>query len=79
MPKLFESFIAEWLRTNSPVNLFISPQYVSNLDSNAALSFRIDILLRERETNRVLGILDTKYKAAHMPDEADIQQVGLAA
>jgi 5-methylcytosine-specific restriction enzyme subunit McrC len=75
MPKLFEAFIAEWLKANAPVNLLVGAQYVSRLNANAELSFRIDVVLRQRETNRVIGILDTKYKAADTPEESDIQQV----
>lgn len=75
MPMLFESFVAEWLKANAPVNSLVGTQYVSRLNANAELSFRIDIVLRQRETNRVIGILDTKYKGADTPEESDIQQV----
>ena len=29
MPMLFESFVAEWLKANAPVNLLVGAQYVS--------------------------------------------------
>jgi 5-methylcytosine-specific restriction endonuclease McrBC regulatory subunit McrC len=35
----------------------------------------MDIVVRNRETGRVLAILDTKYKRAAQPEEADISQV----
>ena len=71
---LFESFVAEWLKANAPVNLIVDAQYSSKLNANAERKYRIDIVLRQRETNRVIGILDTKYKTADTPEMSDIEQ-----
>jgi 5-methylcytosine-specific restriction enzyme subunit McrC len=75
MPKLFEEFVAEWLNENLPDNLRIDPQYHVQLNANADLSFRIDLVLRERITGEALAVIDVKYKLANTPSESDIQQV----
>jgi len=35
----------------------------------------MDIVVRNKATEQVLAILDTKYKRAALPDQADISQV----
>ncbi|MBW2139044.1 MAG: restriction endonuclease [Deltaproteobacteria bacterium] len=75
MPALFESFVAEWLRANIPRNMYLTPQYRAGLDESGAFSFRIDLVLREVNSDRVLAVMDTKYKRHHEPEESDIQQI----
>jgi 5-methylcytosine-specific restriction enzyme subunit McrC len=75
MPILFETFVAQWLREHVPPELQVTPHYRVRLDANVNLTFDMDIVVRDRETEQVLAILDTKYKRATQPDEADISQV----
>jgi 5-methylcytosine-specific restriction enzyme subunit McrC len=75
MPKLFEEFVAEWLNGNLSVKLRVDPQYHVQLNATADLSFRIDLVLRDRMTGQALAVIDVKYKAADKPSESDIQQV----
>lgn len=75
MPALFESFVAEWLRMNLTKDLHLTPQYHASLDESGVFSFRIDLVLRDVESDKVLAVLDTKYKRHHEPEEADIQQI----
>jgi len=75
MPNLFEAFVAEWLKQNLPTHLKGDAQYRVRLDANAELSFRIDLVLRKRETDEPVAVLDTKYKLSELPTESDIQQV----
>lgn len=75
MPTLFEEFVAEWLDENLPVNLNVDPQFHVQLNANADLGFRIDLVLRERMSGQALAVIDVKYKLAEQPSEADIQQV----
>jgi 5-methylcytosine-specific restriction enzyme subunit McrC len=72
---LFETFIAEWLAENLPENLKVDAQYHVRLNANAPLSFRIDLVLRDRMSGQALAVIDTKYKIAEQPSESDIQQV----
>ena len=75
MPALFESFVAEWLRANIPGNMHLTPQYRASLDKSGSFSFRIDLVLHDVNSDRVLAVLDTKYKRHHDPEESDIQQI----
>jgi 5-methylcytosine-specific restriction endonuclease McrBC regulatory subunit McrC len=75
MPKLFEEFVAEWLNENLPGKLSVDPQYHVQLNANADLSFRIDLVLRDRMSGQALAVIDVKYKLADKPSESDIQQV----
>ena len=75
MPDLFETFVAEWLRENLPEDLKVDPQYHAKLEANAELSFRIDLVLRDRRSGDAIAVLDTKYKLRELPSQADIQQV----
>ncbi len=75
MPALFESFIAEWLRAHLGGALALSSQYRVPLDGSERLEFRIDLVLNEASSGKVLAVMDTKYKRVEVPDEADIQQV----
>ena len=75
MPQLFEVFVAEWLAENLPEDLKVDAQYHARLNSNADLSFRIDLVLSDRISGQALAVIDTKYKIAEQPSESDIQQV----
>ncbi|MFQ6079991.1 MAG: hypothetical protein ACE5NJ_12790, partial [Thermodesulfobacteriota bacterium] len=50
-------------------------QYNASLDESAAFSFRIDLVLSDVSSDRVLAVLDTKYKRHHKPEESDIEQI----
>ena len=73
MPSLFESFVAEWLKEHLPEGLYITPQYQANLDEIGKFFFRIDLVLREMIADRVLAVMDTKYKRE--PTVEDIKDV----
>src|SRR5450759_4435745 len=75
MPKLFEEFVAEWLDEKLPEKLKVDHQFHVQLNANADLSFRIDLVLRDRMSGRALAVIDVKYKIAEQPSESDIQQV----
>jgi 5-methylcytosine-specific restriction enzyme subunit McrC len=75
MPNLFESFVAEWLRANLPPDISLKSQYWVDLDNENKLSFRIDLVLVESSSDRVLAVLDTKYKRSDKPSQPDIAQI----
>jgi 5-methylcytosine-specific restriction enzyme subunit McrC len=75
MPRLFEQFVAEWLRKNAPSRVSVKSQYKVDLDGSGRLSFKIDMVLFDAVENRPLAVLDTKYKGNEMPTEQDIQQI----
>jgi 5-methylcytosine-specific restriction enzyme subunit McrC len=75
MVKLFELFVAEFLAQKLPTNLKIDIQYHARLSANADLTFRIDLVVRDRMSGKPLSVIDTKYKINGQPAESDIQQV----
>lgn len=74
MPGLFESFVAEWLRTNAP-RFAVEPRYVVSLNPSGSIEIRIDIVLRDPIASSVLAVVDTKYKRAKEPSTQDLFQV----
>jgi 5-methylcytosine-specific restriction enzyme subunit McrC len=79
MPQLFETFVAEWLRTNAPPGINIRCQHKARLDSNLDMKIHVDILLCEDHSRRPIAALDTKYKANLQPSDADIYQIAFYA
>jgi 5-methylcytosine-specific restriction enzyme subunit McrC len=75
MPNLFESFVTEWLKEHSPEGFYVTPQYQANLDEVGKFFFRIDLVLRDVITDRVLAVIDTKYKREQKPVEEDIKDI----
>ena len=74
MANLYEQFVAEWLKANTPKGFFVKQQHRVTYDQN--YFDRIDLLLGDSETKKVQYVLDTKYKA---PDKKvannDIHQI----
>jgi 5-methylcytosine-specific restriction enzyme subunit McrC len=79
MPRLFESFVAEWLRANAPPGMTVSCQHSAQLDANFEMKIHIDIVLSEERSQRPIAVLDTKYKANEQPSEDDIYQIAFHA
>ena len=75
MAKLFETFVAEWLRKHLPDDIVLKDQAIIHIGMDTKVEFRIDLLLTDRHTGKPLCLLDTKYKAASSPSAGDVQQV----
>ena len=63
------------MNVNLPAGLRVVAQYSTNFDDTGRFSFDIDLVLIEVGTERVLAVLDTKYKRPDKPGNADISQV----
>ncbi|MCQ3980773.1 MAG: restriction endonuclease, partial [Anaerolineae bacterium] len=74
MARLYELFVAEWLRAHLPAHLELKIQEQVDLSPANALHFQIDLSLYEKSTGATRYILDTKYKAGP-PSADDIAQV----
>jgi 5-methylcytosine-specific restriction enzyme subunit McrC len=79
MPRLFEAFVAEWLRQDPPPGILVRPKHTANLDADFRSNVEIDILLIDENTNKPIAVLDTKYMKGEQPSEADIYQVAFYA
>ncbi|MFB2880406.1 McrC family protein [Floridanema aerugineum] len=73
MAKLYEVFVAEWLKENLPSHLFLKFQERINISDR--ISFKTDIVLYENSTESPRYILDTKYKTPTSPASDDVAQV----
>lgn len=76
MAKLYENFVTTWLQLNLPSNLELKPQESFNIAEN---KFIPDLVIYEKNTQKVCYILDTKYKQPSRPSSADMNQIITAA
>ncbi len=74
MDRLFELFVAEWLRIHLPPGYSIKSQEAISLDKKGTIVFRIDLVLYDEKNGASLCVLDTKYKAPDSPSNSDIYQ-----
>ena len=76
MARLYELFVAEWLRLNLPQHLKLRTQHKVTLDEASGLHFATNLLIEEAAIRRVLYVLDTKYKAPEStPSTSDVSQI----
>jgi 5-methylcytosine-specific restriction enzyme subunit McrC len=75
MAKLYELFVAEWLKLNLPSHLSVRRQ------SKLNIGFIIDVEIYETQTGKTVYIIDTKYKVPQNSSSSDdkIQVVAYAA
>jgi 5-methylcytosine-specific restriction enzyme subunit McrC len=73
MANLYEKFVAEWLRANTPKGFIVKQQHRVTHDQN--YFDRIDLLLYDIATKKVQYVLDTKYKAADKVANNDYHQI----
>jgi len=75
MARLFELFVAEWLREHLPPPLTVAVQETVHLGPDHRLRFELDLVLYERPGGMPLAVLDTKYKLSQDPSTDDVAQV----
>ena len=73
MANLYEQFVAEWLKANTPKGFFVKQQHRVTHDQN--YFDRIDLLLGDIATSKVQYVLDTKYKAPDKVANNDYHQI----
>ena len=74
MARLYELFVAEWLKRHLPEDYEIKAQERLEIGSEGNISFNIDLVLYNVAQQRAIKVLDTKYKAPVRPSSADVQQ-----
>ncbi|NEP21480.1 MAG: restriction endonuclease [Moorea sp. SIO1F2] len=77
MAKLYERFVAEWLKSHLPTGFGI--KILERVDIDKTLYFYIDLVLYEIATEKTCCILDTKYKIPISPSRDDFNQVVIYA
>ena len=75
MERLYELFVAEWLKTHLPPTVMLKVQEKVDVGEGQGLTFKIDLVLYNAETGDALCVLDTKYKAKEKPETDDIAKV----
>ena len=73
MARLYELFVAEWLKAHLPRHLLLKFQEQVNISKT--LHFKTDLVLYDISTGTARYILDTKYKISTQPSANDIAQV----
>jgi len=75
MERLYELFVAEWLKKNLPRDLSLSIQEKVDIGERGKISFRIDLVINDVHTGDTICVLDTKYKISEKPDTDDVAKV----
>ena len=74
MARLYERFVAAWLKVHLPPAWHVKVQESVHVGSNNELRFNVDLVLYDRN-GRTQCVLDTKYKVADKADNADVSQI----
>jgi len=72
---MFELFVAEWLKQHLPERFELLVQHPVSVGERDQLTYKIDLVLRDRRTGKALCVLDTKYKSTDSPASEDVNQV----
>lgn len=75
MERLYELFVAEWLKIHLPPSVIMKIQEKVDVGESNTLTFKIDLVLYHAGTGKALCVLDTKYKAKEKPDTNDVAKV----
>ncbi|MFB8790902.1 MAG: hypothetical protein U7123_19120 [Potamolinea sp.] len=73
MARLYELFVAEWLKAHLPADF--SLKYQEPINISKMVQFKTDLVLYESGNITPRYILDTKYKVPDSPATSDISQV----
>jgi 5-methylcytosine-specific restriction enzyme subunit McrC len=79
MGRLFELFVAEWLKVHLPKRFELRYQEQVHFAHAEQLQLTIDAVLYERATGRPVCVLDAKYKVPEGPSQGDLAQIGFYA
>ena len=74
MARLYEHFVAGWLKVHLPPAWHIKVQESVHVGRDNELRFEVDLVLYDRN-GRTHCVLDTKYKMADKADNADVSQI----
>jgi|GEM_PF-108905 len=69
--RLFELFVAEWLKAHLSPEFSLKSQEVITLDQKGTIELQIDLVLYDELNGTPLCVLDTKYKAPDTKSKSD--------
>lgn len=75
MARLYESYVASWLRAHLDAGFRLDAQQSYALGPGGTPRITIDLVLRDRRTGETVAVLDTKYKTDASPSASDLQQI----
>ncbi|UEC42877.1 MAG: 5-methylcytosine-specific restriction enzyme subunit McrC [Methanothrix sp.] len=75
MARLYELFVAEWLKAKMPPDFVVKAHEEVVIGRGGRVRFNIDLVVYDRDSQKALFVLDTKYKAPDHPGNDDISQV----
>jgi 5-methylcytosine-specific restriction enzyme subunit McrC len=75
MARLYELFVAEWLKAHLPSDVILKVQEKVEIGKGQALMFKIDLVLYDRASGKALCVLDTKYKVNESRHADDVAKV----
>ena len=76
MAALFEEAVANWLKARLPTDRYrVVAQDRFTLGRTTDITYVADIVIYDRQDGSTLAVLDTKYKLAEDPSNADVNQV----
>ncbi|BBA70623.1 McrC family protein [Geobacter sulfurreducens] len=75
MARLFELFVAEWLILHLPARYELKQQHTVSFGSKNEVKFRMDAVIKDKDTGMPVCVLDTKYKVPDSADSGDIHEV----
>lgn len=73
MARLFERFVAEWMKKHLPSNLKL--KYQEHIDLGSDVKFEIDMVIYDTLSGDPVFVLDTKYKTPDSSSSGDISQI----
>ncbi len=73
MADVFEMFVSEWLQEYLPEQYEVRAHLKERVGGR--IRFDLDLVLFDKDSNRPICVLDTKYKDHYEPTSADLSQV----
>jgi 5-methylcytosine-specific restriction enzyme subunit McrC len=74
MAKLYERFVAAWLKVHLPSKYSVKAQERIQIGKDKSLYFNLDLVLYQRATRQAIYVLDTKYKTGSSVKTEDFHQ-----
>lgn len=74
MAHLFQEYVVACLKRHAPPGIAVSPQYHVEFEAELGAHFDIDVVLIDKRTEAVVGVVEAKYKASEKTRSSDIRQ-----